>query len=399
MYIRKETLSMKLLRILKNQLKNSWFLFAFIIVALILWNTNRLFQNLSIEQRTKMELWAMAQEEYIQNQNFSNLSFEVLQRSGINPMIQVDKDGFIIEIRNIPWIKEKQDSTKLYKILSQLKKENDPIIIQYQDNTGQMVIDQKLYYGDSEVLKKLQYYPLALLLIIFLFGTVLYFVFKTIKIAEQNKLWAGMAKETAHQIGTPLTSMMGWITLLKEKEKKSNPLIEIEKDIDRLKVITDRFSKVGSTPELSSLDIISTIKQTVSYLKKRSSEHVIFELQLPEKVIIIPFNTQLISWTLENLIKNGIDAMKGKGTLKLKVNELKNHVEILISDTGLGMKKEIASKIFSPGFTTKYRGWGLGLSLAKRIVVDFHQGKLSVLKTTLGKGTQFQILLNKKNLT
>ena len=399
MYIRKETLSMKLLRILKNQLKNSWFLFAFIIVALILWNTNRLFQNLSIEQRTKMELWAMAQEEYIQNQNFSNLTFEVLQRSGINPMIQVDKDGFIIEIRNIPWIKEKQDSTKLYKILSQLKKENDPIIIQYQDNTGQMVIDQKLYYGDSEVLKKLQYYPLALLLIIFLFGTVLYFVFKTIKIAEQNKLWAGMAKETAHQIGTPLTSMMGWITLLKEKEKKSNPLIEIEKDIDRLKVITDRFSKVGSTPELSSLDIISTIKQTVSYLKKRSSEHVIFELQLPEKVIIIPFNTQLISWTLENLIKNGIDAMKGKGTLKLRVNELKNHVEILISDTGLGMKKEIASKIFSPGFTTKSRGWGLGLSLAKRIVVDFHQGKLSVLKTTLGKGTQFQILLNKKNLT
>ena len=399
MYIRKETLSMKLLRILKNQLKNSWFLFAFIIVALILWNTNRLFQNLSIEQRTKMELWAMAQEEYIQNQNFSNLTFEVLQRSGINPMIQVDKDGFIIEIRNIPWIKEKQDSTKLYKILSQLKKENDPIIIQYQDNTGQMVIDQKLYYGDSEVLKKLQYYPLALLLIIFLFGTVLYFVFKTIKIAEQNKLWAGMAKETAHQIGTPLTSMMGWVTLLKEKEKKSTPLLEIEKDIDRLKVITDRFSKVGSTPELSQWDVISTITQTVSYLQKRSSEHVIFEIQLPEKAIIIPFNSQLISWTLENLIKNGIDAMKGKGTLNLRVNELKNHVEILISDTGLGMKKEIASKIFSPGFTTKSRGWGLGLSLAKRIVVDFHQGKLSVLKTTPGKGTQFQILLNKKNLT
>ena len=399
MYIRKETLSMKLLRILKNQLKNSWFLFAFIIVALILWNTNRLFQNLSVEQRTKMELWAMAQEEYIQNKNFSNLTFEVLQRSGINPMIQVDKDGYIIEIRNIPWIEEKQDSAKLYKILSQLKKENEPIIIQYKDNTGLMVVDQKLYYGDSEVLKKLQYYPLALLLIIFLFGTVLYFVFKTIKIAEQNKLWAGMAKETAHQIGTPLTSMMGWITLLKEKEKKSTPLLEIEKDIDRLKVITDRFSKVGSTPELSLWDIISTITQTVSYLQKRSSEHIVFEPQLPEKAIIIPFNTQLISWTLENLIKNGIDAMKGKGTLKLRVNELKNHIEILISDTGLGMKKEITSKIFSPGFTTKSRGWGLGLSLAKRIVVDFHQGKLSMLKTTLGKGTQFQILLNKKNLT
>ena len=142
MYIRKETLSMKLLRILKNQLKNSWFLFSFIIVALILWNTNRLFQNLSVEQRTKMELWAMAQEEYIQNKNFSNLTFEVLQRSGINPMIQVDKDGYIIEIRNIPWIEEKQDSTELYKVLSQLKKENDPIIIQYNAHTGKMVVDQ-----------------------------------------------------------------------------------------------------------------------------------------------------------------------------------------------------------------------------------------------------------------
>jgi two-component system, sporulation sensor kinase D len=192
---------------------------------------------------------------------------------------------------------------------------------------------------------------------------------------------------------------MGWVTLLKEKEKKSTPLLEIEKDIDRLKVITDRFSKVGSTPELSQWDVISTVTQTVSYLQKRSSEHIIFEIQLPEKAIIIPFNSQLISWTLENLIKNGIDAMKGKGTLNLRVNELKNHVEILISDTGLGMKKEIASKIFSPGFTTKSRGWGLGLSLAKRIVVDFHQGKLSVLKTTPGKGTQFQILLNKKNLS
>ena len=399
MYIRVESLSMKLLLTLKNQLKNSWALFAFIIVALILWNTNVLFRNLSTEQRTKMELWAMAQQEYIQNKNFSNLTFEVLQRSGINPMIQVDKDGYILETRNINWTQEKKDSTKLYEILAQIKKENNPILIQFKDSTGVLVVNQKLYYGDSKVLKKLKYYPLALLLIILLFGVVLYFVFKTAKVSEQNRLWVGMAKETAHQIGTPLTSMMGWITLLKEKEKESTSLLEIEKDIDRLKVITERFSKVGSTPELILWDIISTITQTLSYLQKRSSEHVVFELKLPEKGIIIPFNKQLISWTLENLIKNGIDAMKGKGTLSLSVNELKNHVEILISDTGLGMKKEIASKIFSPGFTTKSRGWGLGLSLAKRIVVDFHQGKLGVLKTTLGKGTQFQILLNKKNLT
>ena len=386
---------MKLFRILKNQRKNSGFLFAFIIVALILWNTNLLFQNLSKEQRTKMELWAMAQEEYIQNQSFSNLTFEVLQRSGINPMIQVDENDKILEIRNVNWDQAKQDSTALYKILDQIKKENDPILIQYKNDLGALMINQKLYYGNSEVLKKLQYYPLALLLIIFLFATVLYFVFKTAKIAEQNRLWAAMAKETAHQIGTPLTSMIGWITLLKEKQKNSEPLLEIEKDIERLNVITDRFSKVGSNPELTLSDLNETISQTVNYLQKRSSEYVQFKLELPNNKITIPFNTQLISWTLENLIKNGIDAMKGKGTLSISVKELEQQVEILISDTGTGMTKEVTSKIFNPGFTTKSRGWGLGLSLARRIIVDFHQGKISVVKSTIGKGSQFKIVLLK----
>ena len=386
---------MKLFRILKNQRKNSGFLFSFIIVALILWNTNLLFQNLSKEQRTKMELWAMAQEEYIQNQSFSNLTFEVLQRSGINPMIQVDENDKILEIRNVKWDEAKQDSTNLYKILDQIKKENDPILIQYKNDSGALMINQKLYYGNSEVLKKLQYYPLALLLIIFLFAAVLYFVFKTAKIAEQNRLWAAMAKETAHQIGTPLTSMMGWITLLKEKQKNSEPLLEIEKDIERLNVITDRFSKVGSNPELTLSDLNETISKTVNYLQKRSSEYVQFKLELPNNKITIPFNTQLISWTLENLIKNGIDAMKGKGTLCISVKELEQQVEILISDTGTGMTKEVTSKIFDPGFTTKSRGWGLGLSLARRIIVDFHQGRISVVKSTIGKGTQFKIMLLK----
>lgn len=337
----------------------------------------------------------MAQEEYIQNQSFSNLTFEVLQRSGVNPMIQVDENDKILEIRNVKWDEAKQDSTTLYKILDQIKKENDPILIQYKNDSGALMINQKLYYGNSEVLKKLQYYPLALLLIIFLFAAVLYFVFKTAKIAEQNRLWAAMAKETAHQIGTPLTSMMGWITLLKEKQKNSEPLLEIEKDIERLNVITDRFSKVGSNPELTLSDLNETISQTVNYLQKRSSEYVQFKLELPNNKITIPFNTQLISWTLENLIKNGIDAMKGKGTLCISVKELEQQVEILISDTGTGMTKEVTSKIFDPGFTTKSRGWGLGLSLARRIIVDFHQGRISVVKSTIGKGTQFKIMLLK----
>ena len=386
---------MKLINLFKSKFKNFWLLLVFIIVSIILWNTNNLFNSLRLEERNKMKLWAMAQEEYIKNPTLSNLTFEVLQRSGVNPMIQVNENNKIIEIRNVKWDESRQDSIELYYILSRLKKENEPILIRYSDEKGNLLVNQKLFYGNSSILKKLQYYPLALLLIVFLFAAVLYFVFKTARISEQNRLWAAMSKETAHQIGTPLSSIMGWITLLKEKEKKSLPINEIEKDVERLNLITDRFSKVGSKPELKPLNITSSIQETLSYLIKRSSKQILFEIDIPKKNIIIPFNPQLLSWTLENLIKNGIDSMKGKGKLRVQLNEKRRHVEILISDTGSGIKKELLSKIFKPGFTTKTRGWGLGLSLAKRIIEDFHLGKIIILKTVLGKGTCFQILLNK----
>ena len=384
---------MKLSNNFNFKAKNTWLIFAFILVILILWNTNALFDSLSLQERSKMELWAMAQKEYIKNPSLSNLTFEVLQRSGTNPIIQVDEFDKIIEIRNIDWDNKKQDSTQLYNLLNEIRKENDPIIIQYKNDQGELVINQKLYYGNSSILKKLQYYPLALLLIIFLFGTVLYFVLKTSRVAEQNRLWTAMAKETAHQLGTPLSSMMGWISLLKEKE--SLPIKEIEKDIKRLNLISERFSKVGSIPNLESQEINSVIEQTTSYLKKRSSEHILFEIKLPQKKVILPFNSQLISWTLENLIKNGIDAMKGKGRLSIQMIEQKSKVEIYICDSGSGIKDELLPSIFNPGFTTKERGWGLGLSLVKRIVEDFHNGKILVNKNKQSQGTCFQILLNK----
>ena len=384
---------MKLSNNFNFKAKNTWLIFAFILVILILWNTNALFDSLSLQERSKMELWAMAQKEYIKNPSLSNLTFEVLQRSGTNPIIQVDEFDKIIEIRNIDWDNKKQDSIQLYNLLYEIKKENDPIIIQYKNDQGELVINQKLYYGNSSILKKLQYYPLALLLIIFLFGTVLYFVLKTSRVAEQNRLWTAMAKETAHQLGTPLSSMMGWISLLKEKE--SLPIKEIEKDIKRLNLISERFSKVGSIPNLESQEINSVIEQTTSYLKQRSSEHILFEIKLPQKEVILPFNSQLISWTLENLIKNGIDAMKGKGRLSVQMIEQKSKVEIYICDSGSGIKDELLPSIFNPGFTTKERGWGLGLSLAKRIVEDFHNGKIIVNKNRQSQGTCFQILLNK----
>ena len=380
---------------IKNFLNNSWLLISFTIVVLILWNTNILFNTLSKEERTKMELWAMAQIDYIENPNLNNLTFEVIQKSGTNPIFQVDEKNKIIEVRNIEWDINIEDSTFLYKKLEQIKKENDPILIQYRNKEGVLIVNHKLYYGDSLILKKLQYYPLALLLIILLFIMVLYFVFKTSKISEQNRLWAGMARETAHQIGTPLTSMMGWVTLLKEKKKKSESIIEIEKDIERLKIISERFSKIGSIPELKKDSINECISKTIIYLKKRSSEHINFKIEIPKKNLIIPFNYQLLSWTIENLIKNSIDAIKGRGLISVELIEKINKIEINIEDNGIGIKQEDINKIFTPGFTSKKRGWGLGLSLAKRIIVDFHKGKISVKNTKVGKGTLFQILLDK----
>ena len=224
------------------------------IVALILWNTNVLFQILKKEERIKMELWATAQQELIKSSDLSRdygvLTFDVLQKIGNTPIISVNSSGYIKDFKNISWNwSQNPDSLKLYALLNQLKQENDPISIQYKD-----IVNQTLYYGDSRLLKKLQYYPLALLLIITLFGGVLFFFFKTSRASEQNRLWAGMAKETAHQIGTPLSSLMGWITLLKEQNIAPASVEEMEKDVERLSVITERFSKVGSLPELQEYD-------------------------------------------------------------------------------------------------------------------------------------------------
>lgn len=381
-----------MLAFIKKNKDNSWLLVAFFIVALILWNTNILFQNLKKEERAKMELWSMAQREFVENNTVNNMTFQVLQQTWINPMIHVNDQEKIIGHKNIDWDPALEDSLAIYKRLEKIKKENQPILIRYKDSLTS--INQKLYYGDSVLLKKLQYYPLALLLIIFLFGAVLYFVFKTSRVSEQNRLWAAMAKETAHQIGTPLSSMIGWITILKEQQT-NEPLNEMEKDIERLQVITERFSKVGSLPELTQSDVVKEIQNTLLYLEKRSSKLIQFKYELPKKAIHIPLNAQLFSWTLENLINNSIDAMKGKGILSLNFFEGQKTIALDISDTGSGIKKENFKRIFNPGFSTKKRGWGLGLSLAKRIISDYHKGKIGIKSSVLGKGTTFQIVLKK----
>ncbi|MBT7239872.1 MAG: HAMP domain-containing histidine kinase [Flavobacteriaceae bacterium] len=379
----------------QNKIRPWVLLSVFAIVALILWNTNILFQILKVEERTKMELWATAQQELIENSDLSRdygiLAFDVLQKIGVTPMIKVNASGHIKDFKNIAWeVQRDPDSLKLYALLQELKFENEPIAIRYKD-----VVNQTLYYGDSELLKKLQYYPLALLLIIALFAAVLFFFFQTSKVSEQNRLWAGMAKETAHQIGTPLSSLMGWITLLKEQKIAPASVDEMEKDVDRLLVITERFSKVGSLPELHHHDIAQATQEAIRYLKKRSSQMILWTWDIPENEIKIPINLPLYSWTLENLIKNGIDAMKGQGSLTIELVERKTEVVVCVSDTGQGIAPKNVKRIFNPGFTTKQRGWGLGLSLVRRIIVDYHQGSVAVLKTELGKGTTFEIRLKK----
>jgi len=240
---------------------------------------------------------------------------------------------------------------------------------------------------------RLKYYPVTLILILLLFSVGVYLVFRSNKIAEQNKLWSGMAKETAHQIGTPLSSLMGWVELMKMQNTAPEISSEVEKDVERLNVIAARFSQIGSVPAMTEVNLTALLQKTIVYFKSRSSKNVLFDYKETKEEVIVHANEQLFSWVFENLIKNGIDAMAGKGTLAIELSSDAKNVKIQVRDTGKGMNRKQFKKIFIPGYTTRKRGWGLGLSLSKRIVEDYHKGKIYVKKSVLGKGTVFEILL------
>ncbi|MDR7208123.1 HAMP domain-containing sensor histidine kinase [Flavobacterium piscis] len=364
---------------------------SFLIISLILWNTYTFFQIFKNEERLKMNLWASAQKTLINADENTNLDLplEILNNNTSVPVMLTMYDKIISSV-NVPE-KILEDKQKSISFLNGLKGENEPIVIEY--TPGKF---QKLYYGNSELINKLKYYPIALLLIIFLFGALIYNFYKSTKMATQNKLWAGMAKETAHQIGTPLSSLIGWVEILKTEEIDQSITSEIEKDIERLQTITDRFSKIGSVPVLEEYDIVSETWNTYEYLQSRFSKQVAFSYHAPKEPILAMINPTLHSWTIENLVKNAIDAMKGKGILDLQIEQDAHHVKINVKDSGTGISKKQFKTIFEPGFTTKKRGWGLGLSLTKRIVEEYHGGKIKVLHSEIGKGTTFQIQLNKK---
>jgi two-component system, sporulation sensor kinase D len=377
-----------------SQKKNTtrWFIIftSFVIISLILWNTYTFFQIFKNEERLKMNLWANAQKALINAGENTDveLLLQIFSNNTSIPIILTENDSIMDTVNIDETIITNQQSAKDF--LQALKNENEPIVIEYAPNKK-----QKLFYGNSALLNKLKYYPVALLLIIVLFTALIYNFYKSTKIATQNKLWAGMAKETAHQIGTPLSSLIGWVELLKADNIEESITTEIEKDIERLQTITDRFSKIGSEPKLENRDIVAETLQSYDYLQSRFSKQIAFSYKSPEIPLMVLFNPTLHSWTIENLVKNAIDAMKGRGKLALEIIEEGEQIKINVSDSGNGILKKQFKTIFEPGFTTKKRGWGLGLSLTKRIVEEYHKGTIKVLKSEIGKGTTMQISLKK----
>ena len=362
-----------------------------ILMSVILWNTYVFSKDLKSEEKVKMEILAEAYNLF----NVAHpddkgilLFLKIVEENKSIPMIVTDNEGNIILNQNIE-LPKKNPEKVLQKELALMKEANIPITIELSPTNKQYI-----YYRNSKLLEKLEFYPIALVIIFMLFLTVVYFVFKSGNEAEKNKLWSGMAKETAHQIGTPLSSLLGWIEILKTENVDPDYITEIEKDVKRLNVIADRFSKIGSIPTLKQDNLTETISYTIDYFERRSSKKILFSFT--DKFngeVLTQFNKELIGWVLENLIRNAIDAMQGRGEINLELSSNGTHIVLLVSDTGKGIPRKMQKQIFKPGFTTKSRGWGLGLSLTKRIIEDYHKGKISVKKSKKDLGTTFEILL------
>jgi signal transduction histidine kinase len=356
--------------------------------------TNWLVKNMAKEERKSVELWAEATQKLVSadinsNQDITFLNDIIIRNTSI-PIIITDSLDRIGDSRNISFSEKNKDKV-LLRELHKMKEENEPIIITISETQKQY-----LYYGDSILLENLKYYPIVQFGVIFLFILVAYLAFNSSRNSEQNQVWVGMSKETAHQLGTPISSLMAWVELLKMQNIDEKLIQEFEKDTERLQKITERFSKIGSIPELVRTDVGETIRSTVEYLKTRSSGKIKFILDFDQdKRYEAPLNSSLFSWVIENLCKNAIDAMNNSGTIQVSIMEKADQLFIEVSDTGKGISKAYFKTVFQPGFTTKKRGWGLGLSLAKRIVENYHKGKIFLKQSEINKGTTFKIVLNK----
>ena len=371
-----------------------WLLvFAIIIGISSLFVTNSLVESLSYEEKKKIEIWAYATNQMVNisdDGNFS-LAIKVMESNENIPIILADENDSILNYRNLNPLNEITDEY-LQKQLAIMKEQNEPIEIQVYEDYKQL-----LYYKDSILLTRLRYYPMFQLGLITLFMFIAYLAFSSARKAEQNQVWAGMAKETAHQLGTPLSSLLAWVELLKSKEETQYMVLEMEKDVARLETITDRFSKIGSQPTLEEVNIVRVVEEAIQYLKSRLPEKVSLELNYEKSTITIPVSVVLLNWVIENICKNAVDAMKGEGLIQIQIQEQQNHISIHINDSGQGIPVDLISSIFKPGVTSKKRGWGLGLSLSQRIIEQYHKGKIYVQSSVEGEGTTFGISLPKKS--
>lgn len=361
------------------------------VVSFVLINTAKIIDFTKEEERKKIELWAIAQKSFIENKNLEDdlgeLAFMVLTKNFENPIIQVDNNGKILSHKNVFDEKnESIDSSQLKSVLKKISKENEPIEIRFSNT-----ISQKLYYGNSSTFKRLKYYPIALLIIGVLFFLIVVNYFKSTVESVNNKIWASFAKETAHQIATPLSSLLGWLTILKDNKVENNITLEIEKDLEKLKKITKRFSEIGNKVILKKENINEVLELIINYLKKRNSSLIKFEFYPINFNVNCLINKTLFDWVIENLVKNSIDSMKGKGVIKITVSKSKEKVNICIKDNGKGINDVLKKKIFNSGFSTKDKGWGLGLSLSKRIITEHHNGKIYLKNSELNIGTEIVI--------
>ena len=373
---------------------NNWFVFTLltIIVIGIAVSSNFLINHLREKESERIQSLAYALKYFQYSSNpdsrMDEISLSVINENENIPIIVTDKNKNLIQSKNITDDILKNPE-KLKQKINEMGDKYPPFEIQLPNFNNQFV-----FYDNSDLLNYLRYYPYALGLFIGVYLLFSFWFLRTIKKSDESMLWAGLAKETAHQIGTPLSSMIGWIEIMKlDKNRNEDGLVEINKDINRLKTISERFSKIGSVPELHDLNLKETIQQNFDYLKSRISRKVIFDLKTPSSEVLTPHNRILISWVIENLVKNAVDAMKGEGNLTINLYYKNKNILIDVKDSGSGMSNAQIRNAFKPGYSTKKRGWGLGLSLAKRVIQEYHNGDIKIAESEVGKGTTFRIVL------
>ena len=366
-------------------------LMALLIVAASLFYTSQLASKLAIEERKKVALFAEGIQSIATAQNGEELSFvtNIITQDSTIPRIITDEKGLIQDIRAIDTSGVSNVPQFLNNKIAEYKKINPPIVINY--SYGNVFI----YYGESYLLTRLRYFPYAQLAIIALFLVVVVISISSANRSIQNQVWVGLSKETAHQLGTPISAIEGWMELLREELPNNDYVSEMQKDVDRLKLVADRFGKVGSEPQLQIENLVPRLAEMAAYMQKRAPHKVIISFESSEPIIEAKISGPIFDWVIENLIRNSLDAMEGAGSIVLNIQNRESKVFIDISDNGKGIPKHLIKKVFNPGFTTKKRGWGLGLSLSKRIIQQYHHGNLFVKNSELHTGSTFRIVLDK----